>query len=158
MFFVFMKVFQNKTIFKLANNNKNGPEFRNRFLNFKKYKLEDIVEKEVTPANFGRIAAQTAKQVVMQKIREAERVRIMDEVNTKQDELLTVIVRRNEGENVYCDMGITQVEGVLGERDRIPGEKYTPNSRLKVFVKSGELVKTKQHDSRRNDVCQAVIG
>lgn len=102
----------------------------------KSIKVGDVIQQEETPKNFGRIAAQTAKQVVMQKIREAERTRIMDEVNTKQDELLTVIVRRNEGENVYCDMGITQVEGVLGERDKIPGEKYTPNSRLKVFVKS----------------------
>jgi len=72
----------------------------------------------------------------MQRLREAERSRVMDEVNTKQDELLTVIVRRTDGENVYCDMGITQVEGILGPKDRIPGEKYTPNSRLKVFVKS----------------------
>ena len=102
----------------------------------KSIKVGDVIQQEETPKNFGRIAAQTAKQVVMQKIREAERTRIMDEVNTKQDELLTVIVRRNEGENVYCDMGITQVEGVLGERDKIPGEKYTPNTRLKVFVKS----------------------
>jgi N utilization substance protein A len=102
----------------------------------KSIQVGDVIQQEETPKNFGRIAAQTAKQVVMQKIREAERGRIMEEVNTKQDELLTVIVRRVEGDNVYCDMGITQVEGVLGERDRIPGEKYTPNSRLKVFVKS----------------------
>lgn len=102
----------------------------------KSIKVGDVIQDEETPKNFGRIAAQTAKQVVMQKIREAERSRVMDEVNTKQDELLTVIVRRTEGENVYCDMGITQVEGVLGERDKIPGEKYTPNSRLKVLVKS----------------------
>ena len=102
----------------------------------KSYKVGDIIIQEETPKNFGRIAAQTAKQVVMQRLREAERNRIMDEVNTKQDELLTVIVRRVEGDNVYCDMGITQVEGVLGGKDRIPGEKYTPNMRLKVFVKS----------------------
>jgi len=102
----------------------------------KSYKVGDIIIQEETPKNFGRIAAQTAKQVVMQRLREAERNRIMEEVNTKQDELLTVIVRRVEGDNVYCDMGITQVEGVLGGKDRIPDEKYTPNMRLKVFVKS----------------------
>lgn len=102
----------------------------------KSYKVGDVITQEEMPKNFGRIAAQTAKQVVMQRLREAERNRIMEEVNTKQDELLTVIVRRTEGENVYCDMGITQVEGVLSERDRIPGEKYTPNTRLKVFVKA----------------------
>lgn len=102
----------------------------------KSYKVGDIIIQEETPKNFGRIAAQTAKQVVMQRLKEAERNKVMEEVNTKQDELLTVIVRRIEGENVYCDMGITQVEGVLGGRDCIPGEKYTPNMRLKVLVKS----------------------
>lgn len=102
----------------------------------KSYKIGDNVVQEENPKDFGRIAAQTAKNVVMQKLRDAERNRIMEEVNTKQDELLTVIVRRVEGDNVYCDMGITQVEGVLGGKDRIPGEKYTPNMRLKVFVKS----------------------
>lgn len=102
----------------------------------KSYKVGDNVIQEETPKDFGRIAVQTAKNVVMQKLRDAERGRIMEEVNTKQDELLTVIVRRVEGDNVYCDMGITQVEGVLGGKDRIPGEKYTPNMRLKVLVRS----------------------
>lgn len=102
----------------------------------KSYKIGDNVIQEETPKDFGRIAAQTAKNVVMQKLRDAERGRILEEVNTKQDELLTVIVRRVEGDNVYCDMGITQVEGVLGGKDRIPGEKYTPNMRLKVLVRS----------------------
>mgnify|MGYP002706366537 CR=1 FL=1 len=102
----------------------------------KSYKVGDVVAQEETPKNFGRIAAQTAKQVVMQRLREAERGQIMDEVSSKQDELITVIVRRMEGENVYCDMGMTQVEGVLGPNDRIPGEKYTPNSRIKVLVRA----------------------
>ena len=102
----------------------------------KSYKVGDRVIQEEMPKDFGRIAAQTAKQVVMQRIKDAERNRVMEEVNTKQDELLTVIVRRIEGDNVYCDMGITQVEGVLGGKDKIPGEKYTPNMRLKVLVRN----------------------
>lgn len=101
----------------------------------KSFKVGDVVQQEETPKNFGRIAAQTAKQVVMQRLREAEREKIMSEVSTKQDELLTVVVRRVEGENVYVDLGITQVEGVLGPKDRIPGEKYAINSRIKVYVK-----------------------
>ncbi len=71
----------------------------------------------------------------MQRLREAEREKVMNEVCGKQDELLTAIVRRVEGENVYVDLGITQVEGVLSAKDRIPGEKYTINSRIKVYVK-----------------------
>ncbi len=101
----------------------------------KSSKVGDIMQQEETPKTFGRIAAQTAKQVVMQRLREAERERIMGEVSTKQDQLLTVVVRRVEGENVYVDLGITQVEGVLGPKDRIPGEKYVVNSRIKVYVK-----------------------
>ncbi len=102
----------------------------------KSYKVGDIIQQEESPKNFGRIAAQTAKQVVMQRLREAERNRIMEEVSGKQDQLLTAIVRRVEGDNVYCDLGITEVEGVLGAKDRIPGEKYTINGRVKVFVKA----------------------
>ena len=103
----------------------------------KSAKIGDEIDKtEVTPKNFGRIAAQTAKQVVMQRLREAERVKIMGEINTKQDELITVVVRRVEGDNVYCDLGITECEGVLGVKDRIPNEKLAINSRVKVYVKS----------------------
>ena len=102
----------------------------------KSYKIGDTVQQEETPKNFGRIAAQTAKQVVMQKIREAERTKVMDEVYTKQDELVTGIIRRIEGDNVYVDLGITQVDGVLGPKDQIPGEKYKINDRIKVVVKT----------------------
>lgn len=101
----------------------------------KSYKTGDLVQQEETPKNFGRIAAQTAKQVVMQRLREAERNKIMNEISTKQDELLTVSVRRMEGENVFVDLGIIQVDGVLGPNDRIPGERYNINSRIKVYVK-----------------------
>lgn len=101
----------------------------------KSIKLGDIVKSEEKPKDFGRIAAQTAKQVVMQRIREAERNKIMGEISSKQDELLTVSVRRMDGDNVFVDMGIIQVEGVLGKNDRIPGEHYNINSRIKVYVK-----------------------
>lgn len=102
----------------------------------KSYKVGDLIQQEENPKNFGRIAAQTAKQVVMQRLREAERNRVMDEVNTKQDELVTGIIRRIEGENIYVDLGMTQVEGVLGAKDQIPGEKYKINDRIKVVVKT----------------------
>lgn len=102
----------------------------------KSYKVGDLVQQEETPKNFGRIAAQTAKQVVMQRLREAERNKIMDEVNTKQDELVTGIIRRIEGDNIYVDLGMTQVEGILALKDQIPGEKYKINDRIKVVVKT----------------------
>lgn len=102
----------------------------------KSYKVGDLIQQEETPKNFGRIAAQTAKQVVMQRLREAERSKVMDEVYTKQDELVTGIIRRIEGGNVYVDLGITQVDGVLSQKDQIPGEKYKINDRIKVVVRS----------------------
>lgn len=102
----------------------------------KSYKVGDLVQQEETPKNFGRIAAQTAKQVVMQRLREAERSKVMDEVNTKQDELVTGIIRRIEGDNIYVDLGMIQVEGVLSAKDQIPGEKYKINDRIKVVVKT----------------------
>ncbi len=102
----------------------------------KSYKIGDLVQQEETPKNFGRIAAQTAKQVVMQRLREAERSKVMDEVYTKQDELVTGIIRRIEGGNVYVDLGITQVDGVLSAKDQIAGEKYKINDRIKVVVRS----------------------
>lgn len=101
----------------------------------KSSKVGDLVQNEEKPRDFGRIAAQTAKQVVMQSLREAERGKIMQEISDKQDELLTAIVRRKEGDNIYVDLGITQVEGVLAPQDRIPGETYPINSRIKVYVK-----------------------
>ena len=88
----------------------------------KSYKVGDVVQQEETTKNFGRIAAQTAKQVVMQRLREAERNKVMDEVNTKQDELVTGIIRRVEGDNVYVDLGMTQIEGVLALKDQFHGE------------------------------------
>ena len=102
----------------------------------KSAKVGDVMQNEETPKNFGRIAAQTAKQVVMQRLREHERTRVMDEVSGKKGKLITAIVRRIEGDSVYCDIGMNQVEGVLGKSDRIPNEKYIPNSRIKVYVKA----------------------
>jgi len=102
----------------------------------KSYKIGDLIQQEETPKNFGRIAAQTAKHVVMQRLREAERNKVMDEVYTKQDELVTGIIRRIEVGNVYVDLGITQVDGVLSQKDQIPGEKYKINDRIKVVVRS----------------------
>lgn len=101
----------------------------------KSYKVGDLVQNEEKPKDFGRIAAQTAKQVVMQRLREAERSKILSEISSKQDDLLTVSVRRVEGDNVFVDLGIIQVDGVLGSRDRIPGENYNIGSKIKVYVK-----------------------
>lgn len=101
----------------------------------KNYKVGDVVEQEENPKNFGRIAAQTAKQVVMQKLREVERSQTISEISEKEDELVTTIVKRIDNKNVFVELGTNQLEAVMGEKDQIPGEKYYVNQRLKVYVK-----------------------
>ncbi|MDP4160163.1 MAG: transcription termination factor NusA [Bacillota bacterium] len=96
------------------------------------YQLEDIVEYEVTPRDFGRIAAQTAKQVVVQRIREAERGMIYDEYVNREGDIVTGVVQRYEQKNVIVDLG--KVEAVLPAQEQIPGEMYQSFERLKTYV------------------------
>lgn len=101
----------------------------------KSYKVGDLVEQEENPKDFGRIAAQTAKQVVMQKLRDVERAQTLSEISEKEEELVTTIIKRIDGKNVFVELGTNQIEAVMSERDQIPGEKYYVNQRIKVFVK-----------------------
>ena len=86
-------------------------------------KVGETIEQEVTPKDFGRVAAATAKQVVIQKIREAERNTIIEEFSDKQDELVVGIVAMEDARNYYIDLGRTQ--GILSKTEIIPGEKIT---------------------------------
>ena len=95
-------------------------------------KVGETIEQEVTPADFGRVAAGTAKQVVMQKIREAEKASIIDEFADKQDELMLGMVALEDQNNYYIDLGRTR--GILPKKDIIPGEKITMGSNIKVYV------------------------
>ena len=97
-----------------------------------RFKVGDIVKVEVTPRKFGRIAAQTAKQVVVQRIREAERGTIYNESVEKENEILTAIVERMEGKQVLVELGRTQ--GLLDVPQQMPGEEYHINDRIKVYV------------------------
>ncbi len=92
----------------------------------------DIAEMEVTPRSFGRIAAQTAKQVVVQKLREAERGIIYDEFYNKESDIVTGIIQRIEKRNVIVDLGKT--EAVLAPTEQTPGEEYRFNERLKSYI------------------------
>jgi len=98
----------------------------------KNYKLGDMVERKVTPKDFGRIAAQTAKQVVVQRIREAERGMIYDDFSSRQSELVTGIIQRISNDTIFINMGKT--EGILAHTEQVKGERYTINSRLKVYI------------------------
>ncbi len=101
----------------------------------KSFKVGDIVQSEESTKEFGRIAAQTAKQVVMQKLKEMERQNALDELAEKEDELLTTIVKRIDNGTVYVQISNTHTEGVMLPSDQIPGEKFNVGDRVKVYVK-----------------------
>lgn len=94
--------------------------------------LEDEVKIEVTPENFGRIAAQSAKQVITQRIREAERKLVLDEFMDKKGTLVTGIIQRVENRNVIVNIGKT--DAIMPAKEQIPGEYYKPGTRIRVFV------------------------
>lgn len=96
------------------------------------YKLGDVVELEVTPKNFGRIAAQTAKQVVIQRIREAERDLIYEEYIDREEDIVTGLIQRFEQKNVIINLGKT--EAILAPSEQMPGETYKQGDRLKTYV------------------------
>lgn len=94
--------------------------------------LEDEVKIDVTPEDFGRIAAQSAKQVLTQRIREAERKMVLDEFMEKKGTLITGTIQRVEGRNVIVSIGNS--EAVMPQKEQIPGEYYKPGTRIRVFV------------------------
>lgn len=96
------------------------------------YELGDEIRSEVTPKNFGRIAAQTAKQVIMQRLREAERNHIIDEYSQYQDELVTGAIERIDNRFVYVKIG--NVEAVMPQHDQMPNEHYNPQDQIRVLV------------------------
>jgi len=94
---------------------------------------EEIVIELEEPADYGRMAAQTAKQVIIQKLREVERDMVFNEFKDKEHEVITGIVQRQEGRLVFVDLG--KAMGILPYEEQIPGENYAPNARLKIYVK-----------------------
>ena len=127
-----MKVFARKKVVDEVENEReeiNLDEAREIDLS---YEIGDIVEQEVTPTNFGRIAAQAAKQVVTQRVREAERDIIYEEYIDREEDVLTGIVERVDAHNVFVNIG--KVEAKLSRMDQIESEKYEVHDRIKVYV------------------------
>lgn len=98
----------------------------------KGYEEGDEILVDVTPKNFGRIAAQAAKQVMIQRLREAERNIVYDEFYGRTDDIITGIIQRIEKKNVYIDLG--KAEAVLPYSEQIPTEEYTVGQRIKCYV------------------------
>ena len=102
----------------------------------KSYKAGDLVYEEFVPKEFGRIAAQTAKQVILQKLHETERDNTLNEFSDKKFELMSCVVRKVDAKSVYVELGNGQIEGVMLPQDQVPGEEYKVNDHLKVYVKN----------------------
>lgn len=116
------------------------------------YELGDLAKIEVTPKDFGRIAAQTAKQVVIQRIKDAERDVIFDEFINRENEIITGQIQRISKNNVYIDLGKT--EGVLPPPEQIEGEEYNQGDRLKLIIlevkkttKGPQIILSRAHTS-----------
>ena len=102
----------------------------------KKIELGDTLELEIIPRDFGRIAAQTAKQVIVQKIREAERNMVFTEYNDRKGEIVSGIIQKAEGGTVVLDLG--KLEGIMLVKDQIPTENYKVNDKIRAYVVSVE--------------------
>ncbi|SFR81708.1 transcription termination factor NusA [Anaeromicropila populeti] len=101
-------------------------------LKFPLNNVGDIVQVEVTPANFGRIAAQKAKQVVVQKIREEERKVLYNQYYGKEKDIVTGIVQRYVGNNISVNLG--KVDAILADNEQVKGERFKPTDRIKLYV------------------------
>lgn len=99
------------------------------------YKVGDVVIEDITPKDFSRIAAQTAKQVIVQKLNDAKKEYVRNEMTERQGEILSAIVRRKEGATVFVEITGSQMEGVMVQSDQIPTETYNVGDVIKVFIK-----------------------
>jgi len=127
-----IKVFSRKTVVEEVVDDRSEISLADAQKINPQYELGDVVEFEVTPKDFGRIAAQTAKQVVVQRIREAERDMIYDQYCNQKGDIITGIVHRIEGKSVHVDMGNTEV--ILGPNEQMPDEVYEPGMRIKAYI------------------------
>lgn len=116
----------------------------------KTYEAGDMLRIEVTPKNFGRVAAQTAKQVMIQKLREAERGSIYDEFSGREGDVITGTVKWSEARTIFVDLG--RVEGILPFAEQIEGEEFHPNDKIKCYVlevrkttKGPEIILSRTH-------------
>ena len=98
----------------------------------KKAQMEDIVEVEITPKDFGRISAQTAKQVIVQKIREAEREIVFTEYSDRQGEIVSGLIQKVDKNVIIVDLG--RLEGIMTATEQVPTESYAVNDKIKAYV------------------------
>ena len=99
------------------------------------HQVGDVIVRSFVPDDFGRIAAQTARQVILQKLHEAERDSTYSAFSDKEGELMTGVIRKIDERNVYVELGDKKIEGVMPPQDRVPTERYAVGDTIKEFVK-----------------------
>ena len=125
-------VYQEKTVVEEVTDNALEISLANAKMIDSKYELGDIVNIEVKSKEFGRIATQNAKNVILQKIREEERKVLFDQYYSKERDVVTGIVQRNLGRNISINLG--KADAILNENEQVRGEVFRPNERIKVYV------------------------
>ena len=125
-------IYMQKEIVEVVENEKTQMSLEEALTIDKKYKIGDVYEKELVPKNFGRIAAGTAKQVIIQKIREASREFLYNEFNDRIGEIVSGIVQKADGGVVVVDLG--RLEGVMTLKEQIPTEKYHVNDKIRACI------------------------
>ena len=128
--------FTSKTVVKTVEDDSIEISFADAKKIDKSYKIDDDVKTEFMPPDFGRIAAQTAKQVIIQRLREAEKESVHGEFSEKVNEIITGTVQRVENNNYLINLGRT--EAILYYRDQIPGERFSQNESIRVYVTNVE--------------------
>lgn len=127
-----ISVFARKTVVETVTDKAQEISLEHAMLINKRYQVGDVLEEEVTPKNFGRIAAQNAKQVIVQRIREAERGMVYEKYANRENDIVSGIVQRVEGHNVFVDLGTA--EGILLPNEQISSETYQFHDRIKCYV------------------------
>jgi len=117
--------------------------------------IGDFLLEDVTPFNFSRIAAQTAKGVILQRINDKKKELVLSEMSQRTGEIVQAIVRRTEGQTVYVEIVNSQLEGIMMIGDQVPGEKYHINDIIKVYVKK---IKESLHGSTQVIVSRSCPG
>lgn len=134
-----IKVYQQKTIVEEVENSNLEVTLDEAKKISATYSLGDVVNYEVTPKSFGRIAAQTAKQVVVQRIKEAERDKVITMYRDRENSMVTGLITKNEGKLVFVQVG-SDTEAILPMNEQIAGENYTSGKRMKFFVAEVKLL------------------
>lgn len=127
-----IKVYADKTVVEEVDDPEMEISIADAKLKNGTYELGDTVQVEIVPRNFGRIAAQKAKQVVVQKIREEERKSLYNEYYGREKDIVTGIVQRYNGRNISVNLG--KVDAVLTENEQVKGEVFRPTDRIKLYI------------------------